>query len=115
MRKWLSCLMILAMLLIVLPNLSSARGTRYMINWPKGHIGPVYVQIYDIRCNPPYELIERFKVWITWDKQTKCYEMGNRGTYTLMFYKYSHHLGPMIISGNAASFKIRYTMIPPWI
>lgn len=113
MRKWLSRLMAIALLVLILPTFSYARGTRYFINWPKGHIGPVFVQVYDIRCNYPFELTERFKVWVTWGNQTKCYDIGNLGTYTIMLYKYKHHKGPMIISGNASSFKIRYSMIPP--
>ncbi len=107
--------LIAAILVIALPALCSARGTRYIINWPEGHIGPVYVQVYDIRCMPPFEVVDRFKVWVTWGKHTKCYEIGNRGTYVLMFYKYDHCPGPMVISGNAASFRIRYSLCPPWI
>jgi len=75
----------------------------------------VYVQVYDIRCNPPYEVLDRFRVWVTWDKETKCYDIGNIGVYTLKFYKYKYDKTPMIISGNAASFKIRYMLCPPWI
>jgi hypothetical protein len=115
MRKRLSRLLAIAILILILPSMSYARGTRYIINWPKGHIGPIYLQVFDIRCHRPFELIERFKVWVTWGKQTKCYDMGNYGVYTIMLYKYKHNPGPMIISGNAASFKIRYGMIPPWI
>ncbi len=63
----------------------------------------------------PYELLDRFKVWVSWDKETKCYDLGNRGTYLLQMYKYDHCKGPMIISGNCASFQIRYSMTPPWI
>lgn len=92
-----------------------SRGTRYFINWPEGHIGPVYVQVYDIRVNPPYERLDNFKVWVTWGDQTKCYDIGNRGTYTLQMYKYDYCKGPMIVSGNASSFKIRYSLVPPWI
>jgi len=54
-------------------------------------------------------------VWVTWDKETKCYDIGNIGVYTLKFYKYKYDKTPMIISGNAASFKIRYMLCPPWI
>lgn len=104
---------VLIMALVVVP--ASARGTRYFINWPEGHVGPVYVQIYDIRVTPPYELLEDFKVWITWDQQTKCYEIGNRGFYTIKTYKYDYCKGPMMVSGNASSFKIRYSLCPPWI
>lgn len=115
MKKWICCTALVAAIIATLPAISSARGTRYFIDWPAGHIGPVYVQVYDIRCNIPYELLDRFKVWVTWGKETKCYEIGNRGTYTLMFYKYHYRPGPMIVSGNAASFRIRYSLVPPWI
>ncbi len=115
MKRWVLYFTLLAMLVVALPQSSWARGTRYLINWPEGHIGPVYVQVYDIRTNQPYELLERFKVWITWGDQTKCYEIGNRGVYNLQLYKYPGCKGPMIVSGNAASFSIRYSLIPPWI
>lgn len=115
MAKWIPRLVLLALIVAVFPASSLARGTRYFINWPENHIGPVYVQVYDIRCYRPYELLDRFKVWVTWDKQTKCYEVGNRGTYTLKFYKYEHCKSPMIISGTASSFRIRYSLVPPWI
>jgi hypothetical protein len=116
MKKWLCPWVAVVLLLILLvPALTWARGTRYLINWPEGHIGPVYVQIYDIRCTPPYELLDNFKVWVTWGKQTKCYVMENRGVYLLEFYKYDYCKGPMIISGNADSFRIRYSLAPPWI
>jgi hypothetical protein len=107
--------MIIAVLIIALPAVSAARGTRYFVNWPKGHIGPVYVQVYDIRTTEPIELLDRFKVWVTWDNETKCYDIGNIGVYTLKFYKYQYDKGPMIISGNGQSFKIRYSLTPPWI
>jgi hypothetical protein len=94
---------------------ADARGTRYMIQWPEGHVGPVYVQVYDIRCTPPYETLDNFKVWVSWDKETKSYVIGNNGTYLLKMYKYDYHKGPMIISGNASSFRIRYSLVPPWI
>lgn len=115
MKKRLVLFVVLAMIVITIPAALYARGTRYFITWPEGHIGPVYVQIYDIRCNVPYERVEDFRVWVTWDDETKCYELGNRGTYTLKFYKYDHKKCPMIISGLASSFKIRYSMVPPWI
>lgn len=102
-------------ILVSAPFSSHARGTRYVINWPEGHVGPVYVQVYDIRCTYPYELLEDFKVWVTWDCMTKCYEIGNKGTYLLKFYKDQHCKGPMVISGNASSFRIRYSIAPPWI
>ena len=107
---------VLAFIIIALvPALSPARGTRYVINWPEGHVGPVYVQVYDIRCTFPYELLDEFKVWVTWDSMTKCYKIGNRGTYLLKFYKDKYCKGPMVISGNASSFRIRYSIAPPWI
>ena len=115
MKKWILSSALIAVMALSLPAISSARGTRYFINWPEGHIGPVYVQVFDIRCNNPYEVLDRFKVWVTWGNKTKCYEIGNRGTYTLKFYKYHYHTGPMIVSGNASSFKIRYSLAPPWI
>jgi hypothetical protein len=107
--------MVFAVISVVLPSVCSARGTRYVINWPLNYIGPVYVQVYDIRCNPPYELLDRFKVVVSWDDQTACYEIGNRGTYLLKFYKNATGKGPMIVFGNAASFRIRYSLCPPWI
>lgn len=111
---------ILASLLIVIMTLSFcalswARGTRYVIQWPKPYIGPVYVQIYDLRFNPPITNRDEFKVWVTWGKKTKAYYFGNRGSYLIKMYKYEYYDEPMIISGNAASFKIRYSMTPPWI
>ena len=115
MSKWICRSIVLVSIIIVLPTLSWARGTRYFINWPEGYVGPVYVQVFDIRCNPPYTLLDRFKVWVTWDNQTKCYDIGNRGTYVLKFYKYEQCKGPMIVSGNASSFRIRYSLTPPWI
>ena len=115
MKKWICHAALAALMLIGLATISSARGTRYFINWPKGHIGPVYVQIYDIRCNPPYGPLDRFRVWVTWGHQTKCYDIGNLGTYTLKFYKHDYRCGPMIISGTANSFRIRYGLAPPWI
>ena len=115
MKKWIGYTALIALLVIALPAVSAARGTRYFITWPKHHIGPVYVQVYDIRCNPPYEVLDRFRVLVTWDKETKCYDIGNIGVYTLKFYKYKYDKTPMIISGNAASFKIRYMLCPPWI
>jgi len=115
MKQWTFRALVLAVTLTLLPALSWARGTRYMITWPEGHVGPVYVQVYDIRCTPPFELLDRFKVWVTWGNQTKCYDIGNRGTYLLQFYKDQYLKCPMIISGNASSFKIRYSLCPPWI
>jgi len=115
MSKWICRLVVAAAIVTIIPAVAWPRGTRYVINWPAGHVGPVYVQIFDIRCNPPYELLDRFKVWVTWDKHTKCYKIGNRGTYLLTFYKYANCKGPMIISGNGTSFRIRYSMSPPWI
>ena len=97
------------------PSGGISRGTQYSIAWPEGHVGPVYVQIYDIRFTPPYELLEDFKVWVTWGNKTKCYDIGNRGVYTLKLYKYDYCTEPMIVSGNVASFKIRYSLCPPWI
>jgi hypothetical protein len=114
--KRLICRSIIVFLIVmIVPATTWARGTRYVINWPEGHVGPVYVQVFDIRCHYPYELLDRFKVWVSWDKETKCYDIGNRGTYLLQMYKYDHCKGPMIISGNGASFQIRYSMTPPWI
>jgi hypothetical protein len=115
MKKWICRSIVVALVMLLLPAVVSARGTRYFINWPACYVGPVYVQIYDIRCTPPYELLDRFKVWVTYGHKTKCYDIGNRGTYLLKLYKYGTHEGPMIISGNASSFRIRYSMIPPWI
>lgn len=105
----------MTLIVLCLPVLSWPRGTQYLINWPANHTGPVYVQIYDIRCYEPYELEDRFKVWVTWGDQTKCYDIGNRGTYVLKLYKYDYYRGPMIIAGRASSFKIRYSLVPPWI
>jgi len=115
MRKWIVLASALAVIVAALQTDSFARGTRYFINWPEQHIGPVFVQVYDIRCQAPYELTDRFKVWVTWGKETKCYDIGNRGTYTLQIYKNEHCKGPMIVSGNASSFRIRYSLVPPWI
>ena len=115
MNKWICRLVVAAAIAAIIPAVAWAHGTRYVINWPAGHVGPVYVQIFDIRCHAPYELLDQFKVWVTWDKGTKCYEIGNRGTYLLSFYKYENCKGPMIISGNASSFRIRYSIAPPWI
>jgi len=115
MKRWICLAVFTALVIFALATVCFARGTRYLINWPDGHVGPVYVQVYDIRVNPPYEYIDRFKVWVTWGNQTKCYDIGNWGTYTLEFYKYQHCKGPMIVSGNAASFRIRYSLTPPWI
>lgn len=115
MKKWICLFVIAALMGALIAGLAYARGTRYLIKWPTDHIGPVYVQVYDIKCNPPYERLEEFRVWVTWEKQTKCYRIGNRGSYTLKFYKYDRCKGPMIVSGNAASFKVRYSLCPPWI
>ncbi len=115
MHKWIARSLVIALLVLSVPVISWARGTEYLINWPQNHYGPVYVQIYDIRCYAPYELLDRFKVWVTWGNQTKCYEIGNRGTYLLKFYKYDACEGPMIVAGNASSFKIRYSLVPPWL
>ncbi len=115
MHKWFSRLLILAIIALMLPSLSHARGTRYFVDWPEGHIGPVYVMVYDIRCNPPFQVLDRFKVWVTWGHNTKCYEIGNQGSYVLKFYKDEYCKGPMIISANASSFRIRYGIAPPWI
>ncbi|HMK35482.1 MAG TPA: hypothetical protein VK463_10470 [Desulfomonilaceae bacterium] len=115
MNRWIRRSVIVALFVLLLPALSFARGTRYFIDWPACHVGPVYVQIYDIRVTPPFELWDRFKVWVTWDNQTKCYDIGDRGTYLLKLYKSDFNKGPMIISGNASSFRIRYSLVPPWI
>ena len=115
MNKWIRSTIIVTVAIIILPSICSARGTRHVINWPYGHLGPVYVQVYDIRCNPPYELLDQFKVWVTWDGQTACYDIGNRGTYLLKLYKNAYGKGPTMIWGNAASFRIRYSLAPPWI
>jgi hypothetical protein len=115
MKRLIVIAVLLCLTMVSAVNSAFARGTRYFVNWPDAHSGPVYVQIYDIRVNPPYEVIDKFKVWVTWGNQTKCYEIGNYGYYTLKFYKNDYHKGPMIISGNAASFKIRYSLVPPWI
>ncbi|MFH1113259.1 MAG: hypothetical protein V1792_05005 [Pseudomonadota bacterium] len=115
MKKWIKRIVLVTLAVILLPTVSSARGTRYFVNWPEGHIGPVFVQVYDIVCYPPYQLLDNFKIWVTWGNQTKCYEIGNRGTYLLKFYKDQYCEGPMIISGNASSFRIRYSINPPWI
>jgi hypothetical protein len=115
MKKWIPRSLAVALILVAIPVLCWARGTRYMINWPEQHIGPVFVQVYDIRCNNPYEVVDKFKIWVTWGNQTKCYDIDNRGTYNLQFYKYDHSKGPMIVSGNASSFRIRYSLVPPWI
>ncbi len=115
MSKWICRLVVAAAIVAIIPAVAWPRGARYVINWPEGHVGPVYVQVFDIRCNYPYELLDRFKVWVTWDKETKCYKIGNRGTYLLTFHKNENCKGPMIISGNAASFRIRYSICPPWI
>jgi uncharacterized protein (DUF2141 family) len=115
MKKRIKLILLALALIALLPTLSQARGTRYVINWPEGYVGPVYVQVYDIRCTFPYELLDEFKVWVTWDCMTKCYKIGNRGTYLLSFYKDKNCKGPMVISGNASSFRIRYSMAPPWI
>jgi hypothetical protein len=115
MKRRVFLTVVLAIGVLLVPALCSARGTRYFINWPKPYVGPVYVQIYDIRCNPPYELLDRFCVWVTWGNKTKRYDIGNRGTYLLQLYKYEDCTEPMIVSGNAASFRIRYSISPPWI
>ena len=115
MKRWLLTGIMLALALTILVSVASARGTRYFVNWPEGHIGPVYVQVYDIRCHFPYQLVDRFKVWVTWGNQTKCYDIGDTGTYLLKLYKHDYCKGPMIISGNASSFRIRYSLVPPWI
>jgi hypothetical protein len=115
MKRLLCTFGIIAILSLALPALLSARGTRYFINWPKDYIGPVYVVVYDIKCHPPYERQDKFTIWVTWGDKTKAYKIGNRGNYTLKFYKYERCDGPMIVSGNAAWFRIRYSMTPPWI
>ncbi len=115
MKAAICKIVIVCTMFLIIPNMSEARGTRYVIDWPEGHYGPVYVQVYDIRVNPPYTLADRFKVWVTWGNQTKCYEIDNYGSYWLKFYKYDHCTGPMIVSGLASSFKIRYSIAPPWI
>jgi hypothetical protein len=115
MKKWIARLIVIALVVLCIPVSSWPRGTEYNIQWPENHVGPVYVQVYDVRCYAPYELLEQFKVWVTWGNQTKCYQVGNRGTYVLKFYKYPYHKGPMILVGNASSFKIRYSLCPPWI
>jgi hypothetical protein len=115
MKKLIISLLTAACIMCLAPGISSARGTRYVIAWPEGHIGPVYVQVFDIRVCPPYDVLDNFKVWVTWGDKTKCYDIGNKGVYTLQFYKYDYCADPMIISGNAGSFQIRYGMTPPWI
>ncbi len=115
MKKWICAALIAALMVTAFAVLSWARGTRYIINWPKPYIGPVYVQVYDIRVNNPYTVLEKATVWVTWGKQTKAFFLGNRGSYTLKMYKHEYCRGPMILSGNVASFKIRYSMTPPWI
>ncbi|AFM28107.1 hypothetical protein [Desulfomonile tiedjei] len=115
MKKWLYSSVMILVLLLIVPSFGLARGTRYVIDWPENHVGPVYVQVFDIRCTFPYELLDRFKIWVSWDKETKCYEIGNNGTYLIKMYKNNHCKGPMIISGTCASFQIRYSMTPPWI
>jgi hypothetical protein len=115
MDKWIARSLVIALIVLSVPAVSWARGTQYFINWPQNHYGPVYVQIYDIRCYAPYELLDRFKVWVTWGNQTKCYDIGNRGTYVLKFFKYDAGEAPMIVAGNASSFKIRYSLVPPWL
>jgi len=115
MKKFIVALLIAVLSLAVIPPSSWARGTRYFVNWPEGHIGPVFVQVYDIRYHFPFERLDNFKIWVTWGNQTKCYDIGNRGTYLLTLYKDQYCKGPMIISGNVASFRIRYSMVPPWI
>lgn len=115
MKRWMTALFVIILTVALLSTVCWARGTRYVINWPEGHIGPVFVQVYDIRCCWPYQKLDNFKVWVTWGLQTKCYEIGNRGTYLLKFYKDQYYEGPMVLSGNASSFKIRYSIAPPWI
>ena len=115
MKKWICVAVILVVMVTAFSALCWARGTRYLIDWPKQYIGPVYVQVYDIRVTPPIELLEKFTVWVTWGDQTKAYVIGNRGTFMLKMYKFDYCRGPMIISGNASSFKVRYGMVPPWI
>jgi hypothetical protein len=115
MKKRIARWLVMALIALCLPVVSWARGTEYLIQWPENHLGPVYVQVYDIRCYRPYEVLDRFKVWVTWGSETKCYDIGNRGTYLLKLYKYPYHHGPMIVVGNASSFKIRYSLCPPWI
>jgi hypothetical protein len=115
MNKWIGRSIVVALVILLMPAVAAARGTRYFINWPACHVGPVYVQVYDIRPTPPFEQLDAFKVWVTYGKQTKCYDIGNRGTYTLKLYKYDFDKGPMMISGNASSFRIRYSLVPPWI
>jgi hypothetical protein len=115
MKKWLCGTALVAVLVMFFAGLSWARGTRYTINWPKPYVGPVYVQVHDIRCNAPWQLLDKFKVWVTWGKQTKCYDIGNRGTYLLKMYKHEYCKGPMIITGNGSSFRIRYSLTPPWL
>lgn len=115
MRKIILASLVIVIMISYFCALSWARGTRYLINWPKPYIGPVYVQVYDVRFNPPITNQSEFKIWVTWGKKTKAYEFGNRGSYLIKMYKYEYCDGPMIVSGNAASFKIRYSMTPPWI
>ena len=62
MKKRLSYCLLLAVILTVVPTLSQARGTRYFVNWPTNHIGPVYVQIYDMQFTNPYEYVDNFNV-----------------------------------------------------
>jgi hypothetical protein len=103
------------MVLVVWPPLAGAMGTAYAINWPENHVGPVYVQVHEISCTPPYELTDRFMLYITWEGRTVCYPIGNTGTYVFQFYKYENTKGPMIVAGNCSSFRIRYSLVPPWI
>lgn len=115
MARQIWCLIFILACQTFFPEAPLARGTRYFIAWPSYHLGPVYVQIYDIQCNPPYETLDRFQIWVTWDGQTACYKVGNVGTYLFKFYKHEYHKGPMIVFGNAASFRVRYSLSPPWI
>jgi hypothetical protein len=116
MDRWITRSLLVALIVLAVPAMSLARGTQYMINWPHNHYGPVYVQIFDVRCYEPFERLDNFKVWVTWGQQTKCYDIGNRGSYVLKIYKYPiYNDCPMIIAGNASSFKIRYSLVPPWI
>jgi hypothetical protein len=106
---------ILLIVLVAWPSLAGALGTAYVIHWPQNHVGPVYVQVHEISCTPPYELTDRFTVHVTWGDRTVCYPIGNTGTYVFQFYKYDNTTGPMIVAGNCSSFRIRYSLVPPWI
>jgi len=97
------------------PPLAGAMGTAYVIHWPENHVGPVYVQVYGVKCTPPYERTDKFVIHVTWEDKTRVYPIGNTGTYVFQFYKYPDTRGPMTVAGNCSSFSIRYSLVPPWI